>query len=225
MSKRPILITGFEPYGGHGGNPSGEIAQRLDRARLSGVEIVGRVLPVSLKRIGPSIAGLIAEFKPRFVLSLGLAPGEYQIRIERTARNVADFDIADNDGARIEGEALVADKPQTLTSTLPVDEICDAINIAGVSARVSDDAGSFLCNACLYASLDMATDMDMPPACGFIHLPFTHELAQDAIMRGRIGTSRAQAAPGGFSSMDYNDQIRAVETAIAAALKAQKAAA
>ena len=44
---RPALVTGFEPYGGRGRNPAGEVAARLDGSEVAGVRVVSRNLPVA----------------------------------------------------------------------------------------------------------------------------------------------------------------------------------
>ncbi len=41
-----ILLTGFEPWGKWDRNPSGETAQSLSGADVSGCEVVSEVLPV-----------------------------------------------------------------------------------------------------------------------------------------------------------------------------------
>ena len=41
-----ILLTGFEPWGEWGRNPSGEVAQALNGARIGICEVVAVTLPV-----------------------------------------------------------------------------------------------------------------------------------------------------------------------------------
>jgi len=47
MRTRVALVTGFEPYGGRGINPSAEVVRRVDGLQIEGAQVVGRVLPVS----------------------------------------------------------------------------------------------------------------------------------------------------------------------------------
>jgi pyroglutamyl-peptidase len=51
MAGRVALVTGFEPYGGRGINPSADVAARLNGERVAGVAIIGRTLPVSFNRL------------------------------------------------------------------------------------------------------------------------------------------------------------------------------
>ncbi len=95
-------MTGFEPYGGGGANPSAEVATRLDGREIDGARVVGRTMPVRVRDLGQRIEDLMAELDPVAVVSLGLWPGEPMIRLERVAPNVADFAIPDNEGALLQ---------------------------------------------------------------------------------------------------------------------------
>ena len=72
---RPILVSGFEPFGGEDINPSAEVARALHGRTIGGVPIVGVVLPCVF---GVSIAALrsaIDTHRPQLVLALGQAAG------------------------------------------------------------------------------------------------------------------------------------------------------
>ena len=99
--QRPVLVTGFEPYGGRGRNPAAEIAKALDGRMIAGHQVVGRTLPVSYRGLVERLGALIDEHNPAATISLGLWPGEPVIRLERFGLNLADFEIADNDGGKL----------------------------------------------------------------------------------------------------------------------------
>ncbi len=166
-----MLLTGFEGYGGHGINPSGEVAQALDGAEIAGARVAGRVLPVVHAGLASRIEALIAETAPRAVLCLGLDPGEAAIRLERVAANALAFEIADNEGAVLKGPVCEGGAA-ALHSTLPLDAIERRLRAAGLPVRCSDDAGRFVCNALMYHALSATARRTPPPPCGFIHLPF-----------------------------------------------------
>lgn len=107
----PVLVTGFEPYGGRSVNPAYEVMRLLDTRVIARETIIGRALPVSFASLQVSIEAMIDELAPSAIVSLGLSPGESVIRIERLAVNIADFDIADNTGARLRDSHVLADKP------------------------------------------------------------------------------------------------------------------
>lgn len=161
---RTILVTGFEPFGPVAANPSETIARALDGRRIAGARIVGRVLPVSLTRIGGAVRDALRETKPDMVLALGVARGAASLRIERCAANRARFDIPDNDGA-MGGARLEVCGPAARRATLPLQRIMRATKRARAPVRYSSDAGGYLCNAAYYAFLGARTP------CAFIHVP------------------------------------------------------
>lgn len=211
--KRPVLVTGFMPYAGRGVNPSGEIAKAMDGRTIAGTPVVGRLLPVSLDEIGGLSAALLEELRPSVVICLGLWPGEPVIRIERVALNVADFEIPDNRG-RMASDEIVTGNDVGKFTTLPVRRIETALLDAGIPARISNTAGTFLCNACLYSFLSAAEAARESVACGFIHVPYLPEqvaelqrsLREEAVLEAH---QRADLA-----SMDLLTAMRAVEIAV-----------
>jgi pyroglutamyl-peptidase len=175
----PILITGFEPFAGLAYNPSAEIAAALDGREIGDRKIVGRLLPVDFALYRAALDALLREFSPSLYIGFGLASGEDMIRIERFGVNLADFDIPDNAGVRHMGRAIESDGPAARSATLPCVEIRTALLEAGIPARLSNSAGSYLCNATLYSALGLCAAQANPPPCGFVHLPYaSHQVAE-----------------------------------------------
>jgi len=168
------LLTGFEPYGGRGVNPATVVVTRLDVAEIEGVRVAGRVLPVSFGALQSRIHELMQKVAPVVVVSLGLWPGEPTIRLERVALNLADFDIPDNDGALLRDDVVAAAAPTAIASTLPLRAIEGALLRAGIPARLSTTAGTFLCNTTMYTFLHTEPAGRGVP-CGFVHLPYLPE--------------------------------------------------
>jgi pyroglutamyl-peptidase len=201
--KRAALVTGFEPFGGHSLNPSGEIARRLDGARIGGVPVVGRILPVALDALDEALAAALRDVDPVAVVLLGLAPGEAVIRLERVALNLADFSIADNAGAFIADRPLDRNAVAAAWSRLPLRAIQKRLLATGIPARLSETAGTYLCNAALYRALSL---VPRRVPCGFIHLPLLPAQVAETIE----GSPTAAIAP----SMAFPIQRRAVELAL-----------
>ena len=90
---------------------------------------------------------------------------------------------------------------------------------AGIPARISSTAGTYLCNACLYSFLSAAETMREHVACGFVHVPYLpsqvaelqRQIKQEAVLEAH---QRADMA-----SMDLATGVRAVEIAIAVAIE------
>ena len=70
-----LLLTGFPSFAGVERNPSEQIVAALGGSAIGGLEVVGRVLPVSAERTPGAVRAAIAETSPRLALLLGVAPG------------------------------------------------------------------------------------------------------------------------------------------------------
>jgi len=213
MPLPPVLVTGFEPYGGHGRNPSFEAMQALDGRLIEGVTIVGRKLPVSLMRLRPALRALLDEAEFAAVIGLGLQPGAAVIHIERNAANVADFDIADNDGLSVRDQAVSEHGPAARLATLPLRAIELSLLAAGIPARLSASAGTYLCNACLYCCLEAIEARQRPTLCGFLHLPCMPEQMAEALLGP--DTRQADILP----SMELSRIVAGVEIAVSETLR------
>jgi len=205
--KKAALITGFEPFGGYELNPSAEIARRLDGTRIGGVPVVGRVLPVDMAAVGDAFSQALRGLDPVAVILLGLAPGEPMIRLERVALNLADFSIPDNAGARLADQPLDKKGDVGVWSRLPLRAIQARLLAAGIPARLSETAGTYLCNAAMYRAL-AAVPRRVP--CGFIHLPLLP--AEVAIRLER------DSGTANLPSMAFPFQRKAIELALAVTL-------
>ena len=209
-----VLITGFEPFAGLATNPSAEIAVALDGTEIGGRRVVGRLLPVDFARYNAALGALLKEHAPEIYIGFGLATGEDMIRIERFGVNLADFDIPDNAGARHVGQKIEAEGPAARSSTLPCAEIRAALLEAGIPARLSNSAGSYLCNATLYSALGLCAARKT--ACGFIHLPYASEQVAELLRAGNGPLHGESLAP----SLPIEMMIAAAEHIVQASIGA-----
>jgi pyroglutamyl-peptidase len=203
---RAALVTGFEPFGGHGLNPSAELARRIDGKAVAGTRVVGRILPVDIEKIDGAIAAVLDEIDPVAVVNLGLVAGEPVVRLERVALNLAAFEIPDNAGRLIEDRPLAEGGEPALWTRLDLPRIRRAMLDHGIPARLSSTAGNYLCNAAMYRFL-RATAATVP--CGFIHIPLLR--AQVASMLDQPGGGRRLAE---CASMEFPTLFRALEIAL-----------
>lgn len=162
-----VLVTGFEPFGGHAANPSRELAERLGRAPGR----AAAVLPVAYARADALLPELVATHRPRAWLVLGLCAEARGLRLERTARNLDQSDQADNEGEVRCGRTIAEGGPASYASTLPLAEWAGRLDREGVPVEWSDDAGGYLCNHVFYAARH-ALARSLPDAvCGLVHVP------------------------------------------------------
>jgi pyroglutamyl-peptidase len=170
-----VLVTGFEPFGGATTNPSQRIVESLD-------EVEKALLPVSYARAADELRRAVRDVTPDAVICFGQADGRAQISVERFAHNLDEAATTDNDAAPGSGAPIDPAGPAAYGSTLPVDEIVDALRRDGIPAAPSRDAGGFLCNHVFYV-LMRVLEQERPSAIGgFVHVPLLPEqaLATDA---------------------------------------------
>jgi pyroglutamyl-peptidase len=201
------VVTGFTGYGGRGRNPAGEIAEVLNGRSIADCEVVGRVLPVSYGRLRSDLSALIEDYRPNVLISLGLCPGEPVIRLERIGINIADFDIPDNDGAILTDAPIDPFGAPAALASLPLRNIELNLLEAGIPARISSTAGTYLCNAALYTALTIGKGA--VPCVGFIHLPYLPQQVAE-MLHPRLGQNRSEPVP----SMELETMVRAVEIAL-----------
>ncbi|WP_344336738.1 pyroglutamyl-peptidase I [Brevibacterium salitolerans] len=219
-SGRPrVLVTGFEPFGGDPGNPSEHAVRALGTQLDDLADLTAEILPVEYARAQARLRELMAETSPAVIVCVGLAGGRAEITPERIAVNLAEARIPDNAGAQPIDEPLVAGAPPARFSTLPVAAMAEAVRAAGVPAAVSYSAGTFVCNAVMFAALDAAAAIGASgspaPIAGFVHVPRAaedggspaggaaeeHALPQHLIDAGVLAAVRAAVDHAGRSPM------------------------
>ena len=172
-----IIVTGFDPFGGETINPSIECVKALPE--IEGVELIRLELPTVFKESAKRLNEVINDVKPDAVLSVGQAGGRAGITMERIAIDVDDARIPDNSCQQPIDEEIQVEGEAAYFSTLPIKRIVKAIREAGISAEVSNSAGTFVCNHIMYQSLFAATKADKPFKAGFMHIPFIPEQTTD----------------------------------------------
>ena len=207
MTRPVILLTGFEPFGGLGANPSEEVAKALD-GRVAGDAVVrSAVLPVDHAAAAVHVGRLVDELDPRAIVHLGLAAGRARIALERVAVNVMDFATPDNTGYRACNEPCVAGGPPAYFATLPLPDILQMLLADGVPAYVSNTAGTYLCNQTMYSTLHhLAGRGGYPARAGFVHLP---------LLPAMVAASGLEQP-----SMDAALMVRAVEIVVGVVARA-----
>ena len=172
---RPIrlLVTGFGPFPGVAVNASekfvADLAPRLKP--ISGLSLATRVLPTLWGESISALGQALAEARPDIALHFGVSQRARGLEIESRARNVCTLE-PDAAGRAPTDCRLVAGGPAWLSSDLDLARVCRAVRACGAPARVSGDAGSYLCNAVYYASLRAARQLTPRRSALFVHLPF-----------------------------------------------------
>ncbi|MEH7300019.1 pyroglutamyl-peptidase I [Neobacillus drentensis] len=168
---KTLLLTGFEPFLEFPINPTEKIVKELDGACIGGYQIKGLLLPVDYREAGERILEEIKKQEPDAVLSLGLAAGRSTITPERIAINCRDG-APDNNGVVLNDASIIEDGPDGYFSTLPIRQFVNKLNESGYPAKISNTAGTYLCNNVMYVVLHEVKDRPV----GFVHIPASHEL-------------------------------------------------
>ena len=202
-----ILVTGFEPFNGGTINPSEQIVKELQAP--IGVTLIKEVLPVTFSDSTKCIQELLAEHKPDVVLSLGQAGNRPEICVERVAINLDNVrssngktERPDNAGAAPVDEKIADDGENAYFTTLPVWEMVEAIQEAGVSGAASYSAGTYVCNHVMYTLLYEAKKNYPQMKAGFVHVPFLPEQLA------------AREDKKNVFAMEFADMVKGVQAAL-----------
>ena len=171
-----LLITGFDPFGGECINPSWEAVSRLPEV-IGNYRLTRLQIPTVFGRAAEAVLAAAAADQPDVILCVGQAGGRDAVTPERIAINIASAARPDNAGNQPLEEAILPDGPDGIFSTVPVRSMADAITAAGLPGRVSNTAGTFVCNDTLYRLLSHYAGSGI--RVGFLHVPHLPQQAKD----------------------------------------------
>ena len=175
---RTVLLTGFAAFDGQQENASWLAVERAAEAWSGPGEVATALLPVSFAEVGPALADAVARHRPDVVVCAGLAEGRSRIGLERTAVNIIDARIPDQDGWSPIDEPVVVGGPVGYLSSLPIKACLAELTAALVPAEISESAGTYVCNAVFYRLMHSLRRASAVRA-GFVHLPQATEIARD----------------------------------------------
>lgn len=169
--KQKILITGFDRFG-HTRKPnrSSELVLPAVKEGYSNL-IETLVLPTARNVAAEQLIEAIEDINPAAVVMFGISAGR-KIRLEKQAKNRRfNILIPDNEGVRAVGR-ISPEGPPSYKATLPLNGIYDRLQACGVPAKLSNDAGTFVCNEVLYRALHHVNAQNPSSILptGFIHL-------------------------------------------------------
>lgn len=199
-----ILLTGFDPFGGEGVNPSLEVARALDGEHAGGAVVVALGLPVAYAAGAAGLVRAVESLSPVLVVGLGQSAGATGLLLERAAINLSDAETPDNAGVVLRGCPVIAGGPAAYLSTLPLHRMLQALQAAGMPARLSNHAGRYVCNHVFFTQQHVLASRAVPG--GFIHLPL--------LPRQALGKRRMPSLP-------LHLQVAAVRSALEAAMAAR----
>lgn len=198
-----ILVTGFDPFGGEKINPAIEAVKLLPDT-IEGADIKKLEIPTEFDKSAEVVRQAIAEFHPDYVLDVGQAGGRAELTPEKVAINYDDGRIPDNSGFQPMNRTIHEDGQTAYFTQLPIKAMVQAIRAAGIPARVSTTAGTYVCNHIMY-QVQYMRDKEFPNInAGFIHIPYL--------------TSQVVDKPG-TPSMSLEEIVKGLNAAIEAIVK------
>src|SRR5437764_7468084 len=190
-----VVIAGFGPFPGAPSNPSARLAGALARRRrpaLAGIEIASHVFATAYDAVDRDLPKLLAR-KPDVLLIFGLAGRRREICIETRARNARSILFPDAHGYRPDRRAIEAGEMRALQGHAPFPQLLSAIRRTALPARLSRDAGAYLCNYTYWRALHGMRDGR--PLVQFVHIPWVSSTPRTGILkRGTPPHSRLVSA-------------------------------
>ncbi|MFH0900751.1 MAG: pyroglutamyl-peptidase I [Pseudomonadota bacterium] len=176
-SRRPVLVTGFDPFGGDSVNPSWEAVRRLRGWTCELRPVIARRLPVVFGEATRVLEKAVRALDPELVVCLGMAQGIPHLALERVALNLLDARIPDNAGEQPIDQPSIPGAPAAYFTGLPVKPMLDALLEAGIPAALSHSAGTFVCNHVFFALMHQIAVENRTCRGGFVHVPILPEQA------------------------------------------------
>ncbi|SDS59789.1 pyroglutamyl-peptidase I [Bradyrhizobium canariense] len=186
--KLRILLTGFGPFPGAPFNPTMPLVKRLTQLRrpaFSSVQLTSHIFHVTYDTVDRELPKLIAQLRPQALLMFGLADRTAHVRIETRARNAVTTLFPDADRNRARKGAIVGGADAMMFGPHTAKLLRAAVG-TGIDARVSRDAGSYLCNYLSWRAIEAVHADGGLRLASFVHVPL---LARDETSRQK-GTSR-----------------------------------
>ena len=198
-----VLVTGFGPFPGAPWNPTSDVVRGLGRSprpSLAGVRVATHVFETSYAAVDRDLPRLLAEHRPQAVVMFGLAARTPFLRIECWARNRRSALLPDVEGEAADTSRIRLGAPPFLRGRAPFEPLAVLARRAGMPARLSHNAGRYLCNYAYWRLL--GRDDEGRPAV-FIHVP-------------RVSIGPVPARPGRSRAIATNDLLRVAERIVLA---------
>jgi pyroglutamyl-peptidase len=116
------------------------------------------------------------------------------VSVERFAHNLDDATAPDNHGALRRALRISRGAPEWLEAAASVRTIARAINDVGIPARMSRNAGAFVCNHLYFGALQYLSEKRSAIPAVFVHLPVTPEQTPQGASEKRLTPAQAADA-------------------------------
>lgn len=171
-----VLVLGFGPFLSVRDNPSARLARAIDGSVLpGGIAVIGEEMPVSYAGGARRAADRARELGACLVLGIGVATERPEVSVERYGRRPGPGTRPDVDGLSWALDPARPPGPDRVEASLDVGALARAMD-----AEVSEDAGTYVCNAWLY---QVGLELGGTIPVGFVHLP-PQGMSRERLHRG-----------------------------------------
>ena len=167
-----VLITGFEPFGSRNINMSWEVVRCLKGRPETDI----LRLPVRYDGASGEVVSRIAGGNYDLVVMVGeTSATPDSLRLERVALNLMDATMADNAGIVADETPVCPGGSPAYFSRFPCKSIVRRLKAEGKKVKVSNTAGTFVCNCLYYNVMKYIEDKGLNTVALFVHVPSTEE--------------------------------------------------
>jgi pyroglutamyl-peptidase len=174
LSGKPrILLTGFGPFPGAPFNPTMPLVKRLTALRrpaFDDIALTSHIFDVTYAAVDRELPELIATRRPQALLMFGLAGRTAHLRIESRARNAVTTRFPDA-GRQHARTGSIAGGADAMMFGPHSERLLRAALATGIDARLSRDAGSYLCNYLSWRAIEAVNGSNDLRLAQFIHVP------------------------------------------------------
>jgi pyroglutamyl-peptidase len=197
-----VLVTGFGPFPGVRVNPSTALVQRLAKRRWlarPGLRVATHVFETRYDAVDRELPKLLAQHRPDALIMFGVAARTPHLRIEACAHHAQSMIFPDAGGQLSSTGSAVSSAQKSMNGRAPFAQLLAATKRARVPARLSRNAGRYLCN---YVYAQALSAGRAPAVVVFVHVPKLRAL----------GRPRARVRRAGVT---LDDLVRAAEAMLA----------
>lgn len=171
-----LLLTGFGPFPGAPVNPTGPLIRALKRALQSrpGIQVDTHVFRTTYAAVDRGLPRLLHRKNPDVLLMFGLATRSHGLRVETQARNRI-CRSPDAAGVVPDRRKIAEGAPRTQPIRAPKAALLRAAKSGALPARLSANAGDYLCNYLYWHALKSVGRAGGPGGAVFIHVPSLDE--------------------------------------------------
>ena len=168
-----VVITGFGPFPGAPFNPSAALAKALSRRRrpaFADLDRATHVFATAYASVDRDLPKLLAQ-KPDLVLMFGVAGRRRDVCVETRAHNAVSVLFPNAGGHRPQLGLIACGAKAARRGNAPVAALAGATRTAKFPARLSRDAGRYLCNYLYWRALEHAGADNGKALVQFVHIP------------------------------------------------------